>query len=214
MNEKLLVFRDDERIRMSRAIAEGSLNLLQSVIDEAKKLGLKVPADNFYNIVTKPVKWVRERFAEMIPQESVGAFKVKREIQLDSLELPDTTEFVKACEAFLRHVRGHFVPVNLITIDKGRASINEEAMGELTESASRYVSHPKSKEIYQSLANVVDALNKFNAIAQKECGIFGINAESFKDFVKLIGDKKSTHGLKLCIEPAYYIGMTTRFEEL
>jgi len=183
--ERVLIYRDYDQINVSRDKAESAIPHLQRLIDAAEGAGLNITADNFYHASSKPETWAKKQYENMIPEEDVkvGVFKKKRASIIDTLELPSMEDFKRYAFDFFSFVRTNLVPVNLLTIEQGKAVINRYELEAMTEHCSTYISHKTEIRIWHELVSLFEQVNRVNDLLEAECQSTGIDAFNFGQFI-------------------------------
>jgi len=203
--EKMLIHRYDHQIAETRQKAESALPLLQAIVDTAREAGLEINAENFYSAAMKPEKFSEKHFTALMPDQMIGNFKMKKSGLMQAVELPDISHFVMAAKNFNENTKRSLTPVNLLTVEDGKAIIDEVQYQIMVESCSRYITHPKAKLVWTEYVKLFDQINAFNEVMLKECSTGGIDLLNFNYYAEW---KKG----KLAPSLSAFLSLTERFK--
>jgi len=173
--EKVLVTRDEGKIKIYRTELESALSSCQDVIDQAKKIGVEITIEKLADTRMAPIDVVRNHFKRTIRvPEKINGLPTNKEAYLEremsTMQIPDPIGFEKSLKKF-RDMTKFRIPVTAFEIVDGVAIINEDSFNEFCEQHTVYATTEKGKKIWAAYSKMVESLNEFNALAFQECGI-------------------------------------------
>jgi hypothetical protein len=184
-NMKVLVFRDQKAINEIIKNAEDAQPRLQNVFDEARLIGLQLPSEvrNWIYVILNPEDYFNKRLAEKIGTvEIAGGHNIKQSALLNLIEKPDISDFIEACNKLAPGKRFN-TDLSLFIIVDNEVRISAGAVMTLKEKYSTYATTEKEKELFNTLLNVAEGLNKL--------GVDGFNINQI--FEGGLGNYKPSH---------------------
>lgn len=168
---RVLVSINQSNINMAAAGIRGLRAALQTVIDEARALGITLENNDMYELIRGPEKFIKEKITARIEAPVVAGMKMNRAKFLENFELPDVSGFVKACQSYdvaLKSNTGKYG--SFLMINNGMAEVNQVMQEKYLTKNSIYADGEEEVNLYRSLQAVEKALNSANELIRKEFG--------------------------------------------
>lgn len=210
-SEKLLIHRDEKIISNERKKVDSAPAQLQPFIDEAKKLEFVLTTENFWEAVIHPESFAKKEFTKKI--ESVpehGGFKVKKEILIDTLELPNISAFVSTAKKVKDFFNLQVISTAFIKIENDKAVVNEIEFNSFIESRSIYISAPEEIKVWNAAKKMTDALNEYSEVLKEMCGVKSISPFHVQEFI----DMENVNGVeRFCPNFGTFHNLTKKFRK-
>ncbi|MFW6275488.1 MAG: hypothetical protein ACOC2M_02525 [bacterium] len=158
---KILFQNGDQEMNIRRK-AEKSLKQARSLYSEYAMLGLESAMTQklLNSFLTFPPEQIIKQLIEAeLPEVSHGRFAVKKSEQLKSLELPDTKNFLIACN---RLKQSQNFDANFVEFNEGVPVINTQYLEQRIEETRLYSTCNEDEELHGLMVKAASVLNELN----------------------------------------------------
>ncbi len=186
--EKVLVHSHLVEIERVKTQTGELLPLLQTVVDQAKKIELELTTENFYNAITSPGEFAKAKnIAAIVSEQNKPEFagrKMKVEAIYDTFEFPSSSQFEQACNELMSNLKTGVISTDVLSIENGKAKIDETEIQKLIDSYCIFATTEKEINLWNEQNKFVEQINKFNSFLKENYGLDeGINQNNFSQYI-------------------------------
>ena len=154
-----VVYRDLAYELKSNQQLENARRLMQSLLSEWQRLDVG-SCDDLNELLMFPERAFRRAVDQLVPDTSSGPFKMKREAQLATLELPNPERLYNAAKTIRQQPLTAKPELWLVT--DGQVTINAEAAAMITDARSIYATNPEKIARAAKLTEFTRLFNELN----------------------------------------------------
>ena len=151
---EFLVSRNQSVIDKTIDELDNTLVRAQKIAQAAKSFDFEFTMRDLQSCLRDPLEWATIEIEKQIPKVKVGKFE-----QQVKVNLPDMSSFVNAVNDFKEKNK---IGINLLSINDGVVSIDEEAVENMIDSQSVYIKDAEEIALYHEYKKMTDAVTAFN----------------------------------------------------
>jgi len=159
--QKLLVYRDEERIQHTVYVFNESIERYNTVVSEFAKLGVGSisSTQEFLTACFTPKKYIEEEAVRTLTESSGIGFKVRANKLVELADMPDTTAFIDAANMVRAQGLSEFAEIGTCR-KNGLVEIDTKKLDNFMEDCSIYAETKQEIEVYKLLMSVRDATER------------------------------------------------------
>lgn len=159
--------------------------ILQKVVEEARQFDVNINTEDIAGAINDPKNWIFNKITEKIETPVIaGGLKMNRQKFLETLELPDLSNFIDAVKNLIEANRNNQgKTLSFLTISDGRAEIDQAKMNDHTERNSTYAEGADEIELLEAFNAIAGSLNKFNELLENDYTHEPVSPLNLVDFI-------------------------------
>lgn len=158
--ESTVVYRDLAYEQKTNQQLDNARRLMQSLMSEWSRLELG-PCDEVNELLMFPERVYRRAVDQLLPDASSGPFRMKRDAQFNTLELPNPERLYSAAKTIRQQPLTTHPGLWLVT--DGTVTVNEDIAVMLTDAMSIYTNTPEKIARAEKLTKFIELFNELNA---------------------------------------------------